>query len=122
MTELGENLQRRLPVQAFSGSHVQALGNRIQFARGVARQHGPLGEVLAPQPIGILIGPALPRTMRGSKEHAEGEPREPSIHAQPSLCLEHRSTFSATGQGCVGASWQTRHKDSVHSCPEAGAQ
>ena len=73
MTEVSKNFQRRLPVQAFSGARVEFLGNGIQFALGVARQIRSLGEVLAQQPIGILIGSALPGTMRIGKEHLESE-------------------------------------------------
>ena len=80
MTELGKDLQRRLPVQAFSGARVQALGGRVQFVLGVARQIDPLGEVLAQQPIGIFIGPALPRTMRVGEKHSDGQPlRQPFV-------------------------------------------
>lgn len=79
MTELGKDLQRRLPVQAFSGSSVQALGDRVQFVLGVARQICAFGEVLAQQPSGMLSGPALPRTLRVSKAHSDGEPLSQTV-------------------------------------------
>jgi hypothetical protein len=53
---------------------VQTLGDRIQFVLGIAGQIGPLGNVLAQQTIGILIGLTLPRTMRVGKEHSDGQP------------------------------------------------
>ena len=88
MTESSKDLQGRLPIQAFSGARVQALGNRIQFALGVSRQFRPLGEVLAQEPIGILIGPPLPWTMRVGKEHSDGQPLSQAFmlgHLFPSI-------------------------------------
>ena len=59
MTQLREHPQRRGPVETFSRLGIEAMGDRIQLALGVARQIRPLGQILAQQPIGILIGPAL---------------------------------------------------------------
>ena len=73
MTEASKDFQGRLPVQAFSGAGVEFLGNGIQFTLGVARQICSLGEVLAQQAIGILIGSTLPGTMRIGKEHLDRE-------------------------------------------------
>ncbi|MDH5701048.1 MAG: hypothetical protein OEZ41_13930 [Nitrospirota bacterium] len=60
MTQLRKDLQGRGPVQTFSRSGVQPMSDGIQFALGVARQVRALGQILAHQAIGVLIGPVLP--------------------------------------------------------------
>ena len=45
--------------QAFSGSHVDFVGNEIELLLTVARQIGALGQVLADQAVGVFIGAAL---------------------------------------------------------------
>ncbi len=72
--QLREYLQRCGPVQTFSGAGIQPLSDSIQLALRVAGQVRALGQILAQQAIGIFIGPALPRAMRISKEHLDGQP------------------------------------------------
>jgi len=45
--------------QAFSGSHIDFVGNEIELLLAVARQIGALGQVLADQAVGVCIGAAL---------------------------------------------------------------
>ena len=74
MTPVRKHLQLGCPVQIFSGSGVQPLGNGIQLSLRVWRQVRALGQILAEQAIGIFIGPPLPRAMRIGKEHLDGQP------------------------------------------------
>ena len=65
----------------------------VQLALGVARQVGALGQVVAQQAIGVLVGAAFPRAMRICKEHPDREP----------MCLKKRghlnlTLFSAEGE------------------------
>jgi hypothetical protein len=47
MTQLRKDFQGRGEVQTFSWACVEAMGNGVQLALGVARQVRPLGELLA---------------------------------------------------------------------------
>jgi hypothetical protein len=49
-------------------------GRGVQFALRVARQVCTLGEVLAQQSVGVLVGAALPRAVRIRKEDSDREP------------------------------------------------
>ena len=73
MTQLREDLQRRGEVQALSRARIQPMCDGVQLALRVARQVCALGQVLAQQLIGILMGPALPGAVRIGKEHPDGE-------------------------------------------------
>ena len=73
MTQLREDLQGRGEVQALSRARIQPMRDGVQLALRVARQVCALRQVLTQQPIGILIGPALPGAVRIGKEHLDGE-------------------------------------------------
>ena len=57
--------------QAFSGSHVDFVGNEIDLLLAVARQIGALGQVLADQSVGVFIGAALPWAVRVAEVHGD---------------------------------------------------
>jgi len=66
--------------QTCSSACVQPMGDDLQLTLGVAREVGALGQVLSQQAIGILVGPALQRAVRISKEHLDRESvRQPRI-------------------------------------------
>ena len=44
----------------FAGPVVEFLGDRVEVVLGVCAQVGALGEVLAQEPVGVLVGAALP--------------------------------------------------------------
>ena len=50
--------------ECFAGPVVEFLGDRVEVVLGVCAQVGALGEVLAQQPVGVLVGAALPRGVR----------------------------------------------------------
>ena len=83
MAQVRIDFQGRGEVEAFSWPRIQAMGNGIQLALRVARQVRALGQVLAQQPIHILVGAALPRTMRIGKEHADREPLGQALMFSP---------------------------------------
>jgi hypothetical protein len=49
------------------------MGNGVQLTLGVSRQVRALGQVLAQQSVGVLIGPALPRAVGIGKEDLDRE-------------------------------------------------
>lgn len=69
MGQLRINFQGCGEVETFSQTRVQPMGNGVQLPLGVARQVRPLGQVLAQQPVRILVGSSLPRRMGIGKEH-----------------------------------------------------
>ena len=75
MTQLREDLQGGGEIQTLLWARIQPMRDGVELALGIARQVDALGQVLAQQAIGILIGPALPRAMRIGKEDLDGEPR-----------------------------------------------
>ncbi len=54
-------------------SVLTSMCDRVQLTLGIPRQIRALRQVLAPQPIGILIGSALPGAVRICKEDADGQ-------------------------------------------------
>jgi hypothetical protein len=73
MAQVRRDFQGRSHVEACSVARVQAMGDGVQRALGVARHVRILGEVLEQQPIGVLVGAALPRTVRIGNEDRDGE-------------------------------------------------
>ena len=73
MAQLRIDFQGRRKVETFSWACVQAMGDGVQFALGVARQVRAFGQVLAQQPIRVLVGAALPRAVGIGKEHLDRE-------------------------------------------------
>ena len=59
-----ENFSRGTPTEGLSGTTVENSRNRSELLGAVPAQVSALGEVLAEQAVGVLIGPALPRAMR----------------------------------------------------------
>jgi hypothetical protein len=50
--------------EAFAGSVVELVGDPVEFGVGDGGEVGGFGEVLAQQPVGVLVGGALPRSVR----------------------------------------------------------
>ena len=64
----------RRKVEIFSRARFQPMGDGVQLVLGVARQVCALGQVLAQQAIGVLIGTALPGAVRIGNEDLDREP------------------------------------------------
>ena len=73
-TQVRIDVQGRGEVEVFSRARVQAMRDGVQLALRVRRQVCALGPVLAQQPVGVLIGAALPGAVRIGKEDLDGEP------------------------------------------------
>ena len=58
--QLVEPLGWSLPVEGFAGSEVELVGDEVDVFAGVDGQVGAFGEVLAEQPVGVLVAAALP--------------------------------------------------------------
>ena len=78
-----KDFQGRGNVETFSRARVQAMGDGVQLALGIARPVCALGHVLAPQPIGVLLGAALPRAVRIGKEDPDREPLSQALMLGP---------------------------------------
>ena len=68
MTQVRKDFQRRGNVETFSRARIQAMGDGVQLALGIARQVRALGQVLAQQAIGVLVGATLPRADGSAKK------------------------------------------------------
>lgn len=74
---LWSGVQEQLPVdrqgrsysQSFAGAVVDFIGDGVQLFLAVARQIGAFGQVLANQPVGVLIAATLPWAVRIAKVH-----------------------------------------------------
>lgn len=69
--QLRVGFQGRGKAETFSRARVQSLGDGVQLALGISGQVRTLGQVLAQQAIGVLVGATLPRRMRIGKEDLE---------------------------------------------------
>ena len=74
MAQVRIGFQGRGNVETFPRARVQPMRDDIQLALRVPRQVRTLGQVLAQQPIGVIIRAALPRAVGIGKEHPDGEP------------------------------------------------
>jgi len=74
MAQLRIDFQGRGEVETFSWARIQPMGDGVQLALGIARQVRALGQVLAQQAIGVLVGAALPRAVRIGKEDPDRQP------------------------------------------------
>ena len=83
---------RRPIAECPAGPGVALARNRIQLRLGVAGEVSPLRQVLAQQTIGVLVRPALPRTVRvaeidlhagGDRDGAMGRQFQTAIPGQP---------------------------------------
>ena len=74
MAQLRIDFQGRGNVETFPRARVQPMRDGVQLALCVARQVGALRQVLAQQPVGVLVGAALPRAVWIGKEDLDGEP------------------------------------------------
>src|SRR6266702_8213573 len=63
---------RGLPAEGLAGPGVQLGGDCLQVLAAVGRQVGALGEVLAQQPVGVLVAAALPGRVRVAE--VDGQP------------------------------------------------
>ena len=59
------------PPQRLSRSIIELTGHRIQFGSCVDAEVGVLGEVLAEQPVAVLVAAALPRTVGITEEDGD---------------------------------------------------
>src|SRR3954452_22842842 len=66
---LVERFGRCLVAERLAGAAVERGGDGVEIARGVLAEVGALGEVLAQQAIGVLVGAALPRAVRVAEVH-----------------------------------------------------
>src|SRR6266567_6988808 len=62
--QLRHRFCRGLPAECLAGAAVEGGGDGGQIARAVAAQVGALGEVLAQQPVGVLVAGPLPGAVR----------------------------------------------------------
>ena len=60
MAQVHLNFQGCGKVEALSWVRIQPMRNAVELALRVPRQIRPLGQVLAQQPIGVLVRAALP--------------------------------------------------------------
>ncbi len=71
------NYHERSDPQALAWSFFYLIGNGVKLFLTVDRQVGPFGQVLANQPIGVLVAASLPRTVWIAKVPVTC-PRKPS--------------------------------------------
>ena len=94
-------LRRGCASRGFAGSVVEFGGDVVEVLGAVHGQVGALGEVLAQQPVGVLVGAALPGRVRVAEVDRAGRWRRRSGRGRPSPCPGPRS---ASGAACAGSS------------------
>ena len=83
--EFSIDRQRRSYAQALSGPVVDLIGNSVELLLAVAREIRALGQVLAHQAVGVLVGAKLPRAVGVTEVH-----RDARAAAQVVLLAEER--------------------------------
>ena len=68
------DFQGRGKIETLPRARVQPLRDSIQFTLGIARQIRALGQILAQQPIRVLVGAPLPGAIRIGKEDLDRPP------------------------------------------------
>ena len=69
--EFSIDRQRRSYAQALSGPVVDLIGNSVELLLAVAREIRALGQVLAHQAVGVLVGATLPRAVGVTEVHRD---------------------------------------------------
>src|SRR5665647_1038954 len=92
------------PAEGLSGSAVELKSDGVEVVLGVFGQVGALWEVLAQEPVGVLVGAALPRGVRVAEEHRNaGGDGEPGVFGHlPAL---------VPGQGALQQGGKAAHRD-----------
>jgi hypothetical protein len=73
-TTRGQDLDGSLPLEAPPGTVVDLVGDDLELGGGVQREVSALGQVLTKQPVGVLVGAALPG--RAASQKKTGTPVE----------------------------------------------
>ena len=126
MVQVRIDFQGRGEIETFPRARVQAVREGVQLALRVARQVRALGQVLAQQAIGVLVGAALPRAVGIRKEYSDCEslgqafvlgPRVPTIIGQ--RFAQHRGHVpECLGEALAG----TRRIRPLHPCQDDEAR
>jgi hypothetical protein len=74
MAPLRIDFQGHRKVETFPWARVEAMRDGVQLTLRVPRQVRALRQVLAQQPVGVLVCAALPWTVRIGKEDLDGKP------------------------------------------------
>jgi len=70
------------PAEGLAGAGVEGGGDGVEVAGAVSAQVGALGEVLAQQAVGVLVGATLPRAVRvGEVDLDAGVDAQPRVLA-----------------------------------------
>jgi hypothetical protein len=69
--QLGELLGRVGEGEALARPDVEFVGGGVELGSGDGEEVGALGEVLAQQPVGVLVGSALPGSVRIAEEDVD---------------------------------------------------
>ena len=67
LEQLRDPLRGLVEPESFAWPVVELVRDRVELLLGVDAQVGALGEVLAQQPVGVLVGPALPGGVRSQE-------------------------------------------------------
>ena len=86
--DLSQGLGRGFPAEGLAGPGVQLRRDRVQVLFAVHGQVGALGEVLAQQPVGVLVAAPLPGRMR----IAEVDVGPPRVFRTAELVLFHAAS------------------------------
>src|SRR3984885_1031015 len=89
-----KSICRRLERQGLARPPIELAGHLVQMCLGVDRQVCPLGEVLAQQAIGVLVGAALPGALRIAEVHGD-------VGCQGKSSMIRKLLTTVPGQGFV---------------------
>ena len=103
MAPLRVGFQRGRNVETFPWARVEAMRDGVQLTLRVPRQIHVLWQVLAQQPVGVLVCAALPGAMRVGKKDLDAA-AGPTARARPFLCPDRMSGAYAVRRVRAGVS------------------
>jgi hypothetical protein len=99
-----EDLGWGLPLEDFAGPVVQRERDRLEVFGGPSRQVSALGEVLAQEPVGVLVRRPLPRRVRVGEEHSRASiESELGVRGQLLAAVPGQSLPSCSGSFVIDA-------------------
>ena len=115
MTQLRKDLQWRSPVETFSQSGIEPMGEGVQLALGVTRQGGPLGQALVRSPLcASIVGQCV--AQQGG--HMPELVREPVAAGTPRIRPHRMAVGQPQAQGLTFFDTHVRIACLGHATPQ----
>ena len=104
MAQVCMDFQERGNVEPYARAQIQAMHDGVHLALHVPRQVRALGQALVQEAVGVLVGAALPRTVRIDNEDLDRKPLGQLFVLGHLFPPTHRPRFCAAERVHAGVS------------------